>query len=168
MSTELTAEALLPILYDQLHDIAARVRGRQASLSVSPNTLVHEAWLRISRDRERTYDRVHFCALAARSMRHVLVDLARRRGAVKRGGDLQPITLVDLGEGEEPVDLLALDAALEELAKEDPRAAEIVQLRFLGGLSVEEVAGVLGVSDRTVKSDWRAARAWLQARLRRD
>lgn len=167
MPTELTAEELLPLLYDQLHDIAARVRGRQAGASVSPHTLVHEAWLRMSRDPQRTYDRVHFCALAARSMRHVLVDLARRRGAVKRGGDLQRITLVDLGEGEEPVDLLALDAALEALAAEDPRAAEIVQLRFLGGLTVEEVAGVLGVSDRTVKSDWRAARAWLHARLKR-
>jgi len=163
---ERTAAEWMPELYPQLCAIAQRVRARHGGGPLSPATLVHEAWLKLSRDGERKYEALHFRATAARAIRQVLVDEVRRRGADKRGGDREQVTWVDLGEGGEPVDLLALDAALTGLTAVDPRAADMVVLRFFGGLSNDEIAAQLGVSERTVKNDWRAARAWLLARLR--
>jgi RNA polymerase sigma factor (TIGR02999 family) len=166
MSDPRTAHELLPELYHHLGRIAARIQIRgAASPAISPTSLVHEAWLRLAPDPGRVYDPHHFRALAARVMRAVAVDLARMHGAHKRGGRLQQITLVDVGEPEQTVDLLALDQALTALAAEDARVADVVELRFFGGLEVEEIASALAVSPRTVKADWRFGRAWLSKRL---
>lgn len=163
MTERSTPDQLLPEVYEELRRIAHRVH--RSSVSVAPTSLVHEAWARIAARPER-YERNHFIALAARAMRQILVDLARERAALKRGGNLVRTTLVELGGASpDPVDLLALDAALLELQELNPRAVEVVQLRFIGGLSVEEAAEILGVSPRTVKGDWRVARAWLMTRL---
>lgn len=162
-----TAQDLLPELYHDLSRIAARIQiGRSKQGLMSPASLVHEAWLRLDPDPERTYDRGHFRALAARVMRSVAVDLARKHATGKHGGHLQQITWADVGEPEVTVDLLALDQALTTLAAENARVADVVALRYFGGFEVEEIADVLGVSPRTVKSDWRFGRAWLVTQLR--
>lgn len=160
-----TADELLPELYQQLERMAARIRIGGGRTPLSPSSLVHETWMRIARDKDARYTRAHFCALVARAMRAVAVDFARRSGADKRGGALQQVTWLDVGEDGRAVDLVALDQALIALATEDARVADVVQLRFFGGLGVEEIAAALDVSPRTVKSDWRLGRAWLATKL---
>jgi RNA polymerase sigma-70 factor (ECF subfamily) len=160
LTDELVAE-----VYDLLRGIAARMWNDQAA-SIQPTVLVHEAYLRLARRGDEPWEsRAHLIAVAARAMRQILTDRARRRNAWKRGGHAQQVTLSGIGESDDAVDLLAVEAALTELEALDPRRAEVVTMRVIGGLSVAETAAVLGVSERTVKADWRVARAWLRTRL---
>ena len=131
--------------------------------SLQPTAVVHEAFLRLY-DAEWP-DPIAFKAVAARALRQVLIDHARRRKAQRRGGDWQRTTLTGIGSADRAVDVLELEQVIVQLEAFDVRKAEIVQLRFFGGLTNEEIADHLGVSLRTVEKDWRAARAWLLARL---
>lgn len=156
-------------LYDELRRLARRQRSREgAQATLHTTELVHEAYLRMADDPAvSARGRAYFFAAAAQAMRRVLVDAARRRNAVKRGGDMVRVTL---GEDSLAVDayaeeLLDLDRALSALHEEHPRLARVVELRFFGGLSVEETAEALDVSPRTVKGDWALARAWLHETL---
>lgn len=162
------AESLVPLIYDDLRALAARyMRNEPSDHTLQPTALVHEAFLRlVDTDRVEWRTRAHFMAVAARTMRRILVDHARRRRAIKRGGG-KKVTLV---EGmafyeQRPFDLVALDDALAALAGIDERQSSVVELRFFGGLGVEEIAEVLDVSTATVKRDWRFARAWLLKEL---
>lgn len=161
-------EHLIPLVYGELRSMASRYVGQEGpGQTLQPTALVHEAFMRLVDQRRVQWNgRSHFFAIAAQSMRRILVDSARKRKAKRRGGgrnatflDNHAATLAD------PVDLLSLDAALAEFAIHDERAAKTVELRFFGGLSVEETAGVLGISAPTVKRDWRYAKAWLYRRL---
>jgi RNA polymerase sigma factor (TIGR02999 family) len=155
--------AMLAEVYDQLRELARRIeRGGHATLD--PTGLVHEAWLKLSAHEGVYADRQHFAATAARAMRQVLIDRARRREADKRGGGLVRTTLSGVG-AELEVELVDLVQALDELEVLDPRGAQIVELRFLGGLTAEEVADCLGLSRSAVQQSWRLSRAWLLARL---
>ncbi len=161
-------DALLREVYDDLRDLAARHLSRErAGHTLQPTALAHEAWLRMSVQRAGPPpERSAFLAAASTTIRRVLVDHARARGAAKRGGDAQRVEAELVTEdGARAVDLMALDDALGELATLQPRQARVVELRFFGGLGGDEVAEVLGVSPRTVDNDWRVARAWLAARL---
>lgn len=163
------ADALVPILYRELRAIAgsqmARERGNH---TLTPTALVHEAWLRLVSGPQPAYrDRRHFLSIAAIAMRRVLVDHARGLLRDKRGGDLARVTL-DTGlaqDGEDPAQLLAVDVALQRLAELDPTMARVVELRWFGGLTVEEAAEVLDTSPRSVNRAWTAARAWLAREL---
>lgn len=161
-------ERLFEVLYDQLHHLAGRVRHGRASETLSTTALVHEAYIRIASG--RTIDlqsRLHFFRLAARAMRQILVDAARRQLAEKRGGDVMPITFDDALVATMPAtSFLALDRAIDRLASLDPRAANVVECRFFAGLTVEETGAALEISVRTVKRDWRIARALLKAELK--
>jgi RNA polymerase sigma-70 factor (ECF subfamily) len=129
---------------------------------------VHEAYLRLLKDRpDRWQNRAHFCAIAAHSMRQILIERARARGALKRGGAQPRVTLDEalVAGGEQSFDILALDRALEALAKLDPEQARLVELRFFGGLTVEETAEEMNISPATVKRHWAVARAWLAREL---
>lgn len=161
------AERVLPVVYDELCRIAgARLRTEHDAATLAPSDLVHEAFLRLVRVQDVTWqNRAHFFALASQTMRRVLVDRARQRFAGKRGGGARAVTLDDRFGSAVTVsaadDLLALDAALDALAQRAPRQARVVECRYFAGLSFEETAEVLGVSLRTAKEDWRLARAWL-------
>jgi RNA polymerase sigma factor (TIGR02999 family) len=163
---------LLPLVYEQLRRAAQQSMAQErVGHTLSATALVHEAYVRLVGDQDAKWDgRGHFYAAAAEAMRRILIEHARGRGRVKRGGGRQrvPLSVVDLAAEQDPEQILALDAAIERLAVEDGRLAEIVRLRFYAGLSVEETAAALGVSDRTVKRDWAFARAWLQRELERE
>ena len=165
-----TLDALVPLIADELRRLAdSFLKRERRAVTLQPTALVSECYLRLV-DRERVdwKNRAHFFAFAARTMRRILVDYARRRQAARRGGDEQPLTLETgiLGGTEAPgVDLLDLDAALERLARLDSRQSKIIELRFFGGLTVHETAAVLGISRITVQRDWASARAWLISRL---
>lgn len=165
------SEKLVPLVYDQLRALAARqLRSERPDHTLRPTALVHEAFLRMLNQKGICENRAHFFALAAQAMRRVLLDYARARRAAKRSGGLQPVTLqedVALADGPQ-LDVVALNAALEELQAIDGGKARLVELRFFAGLSVEEVARVLGVSASTVAREWRLAKAWLFRRLRDD
>jgi RNA polymerase sigma factor (TIGR02999 family) len=160
-------DELLPLVYAQLRDLAARLlRNERPDHTLQPTALVHEAYLRLVDQRVGTWEnRAHFLGVAAQAMRRILIDHARRRRAGKRAG--ARVTLEDdASPGTGPsVDLLEIDAALQRLAELDPRQARVVELRFFGGLNVEETAAVLGVGSATVKRDWAIARAWLHRAL---
>jgi len=164
------ADQLIPLIYDELRALAAAVlRGERAGHSIRPTALVHEAFLRLVGPREVPWQgRTHFFALAAQTMRRVLIDQARARGAGKRGGGWQRVTLEEDAVVEAPreLDVLALNVALEELAASDANKARLVELRFFGGLGVDEAARVMGVSPATAARQWRLARAWLYRRLK--
>jgi RNA polymerase sigma factor (TIGR02999 family) len=163
-------DALLPIVYDELRKRARRMFGRQPpGHSLPPTAVVHEAYLRlVNQSRVSFKDRGHFFAVASRVMRHVLVDHARRRGAWRRGGRAVALPLDEetLSADRSPVNVVELDEALEALAREHPRCADVVELRYFGGLSLEEAAEAVQASVPTVKRDWALARAWLHRRLR--
>jgi RNA polymerase sigma factor (TIGR02999 family) len=163
-------ERLLPAVYDELRRQARRqLRRERRQHTLSPTAVVHEAYLRlVGQRRARWESREQFFAVAAQMMRRVLVDHARSHGSVKRAGGVARVTLDEEIAVELPreLELLTLDAALDELAALDPRAARVVELRFFGGLSLEETAAVLVVSAGTVTREWRHARAWLHRRLR--
>lgn len=164
---EAAGEQLFPILYGELRRQAGRyMRRERRNHSLEPSGLVHEAYMRLAGARQLDWqNRAHFFALAARVMRQVLVDHARRRGAAKREGC--HVTLMEGHAAAAPLDVLDLESALNELAALDPRQARVVELRYFGGLDVEETAEVVGLSSRTVKREWQTARAWLQQRLLR-
>jgi len=162
-------ESLLALVYDKLRRLAAQQLRREHGLrSLSATALVHEAYLRLAGQQGLAWkDRAHFYGIAAITMRRVLVEAARRRGAAKRGGDLRRITLgehVALLEAR-GVELLDLDEALTALSAVDERQARIVELRFFAELTVEEVAEVMGIAPVTVKREWAVARAWLFRQL---
>lgn len=156
-------------VYAEMRAIAgAYFRAQHAQHTLQPTALVNEAFVRlIGSDPTALESRAHFLALAAKAMRHILIDHARRKRAEKRGGGLDRVTLTGVlsSSGEQAYDAIDLDAALEKLAGIDERQARVVELRFYAGLRVAEAAGLLGVSDRTVEMDWRMARAWLRREL---
>lgn len=162
-------DRLFAMVYDELRRMArAQLRRAPRERTLGTTALVHEAYVKLSGDAHwSTRDRCHFFALTSRAMRQILVDQARRRTREKRGGGGAPLDLeqVDIAAGERAGELVALDAALEELEKADPEGARVVEWRFFGGLSIEEIASALEVSDRTVKRQFRAARAFLFDRL---
>ncbi len=159
------SDRLFERVYGELRKIARRqLRAVPQAETLSTTALVHEAYLKLSGSaRWSTRDRFHFFALTAQAMRQVLIDHARKRTRQKRGGRAIALTLeeVELPVAERAAELVALDAALEKLAGTDPELARLVEWRFFGGLSVEEIAELLAVSDRTVKRHWRLARAFL-------
>lgn len=161
---------LFCLTYAELRRLASRIRRHDARATLNPTALVNEAWLKLAHSPQLgSVTPLHFKRIAARAMRQVLVEAARRRNSDKRGGGL---ALATLDEAFEPArtggeDLLALDAALVELARFDPRQAAVIESRFFGGLDVSETAQALSVSEATVLRDWRAARAWLAHQLRR-
>lgn len=166
------AAALVPVVYEELRRVAASaLRRERADHTLQPTALVHEAFLRLADVPAAQWrDRGHFVAIAARVMRQVLVDHARGRNALKRGSAevRVPLEGIDVpATGAADIDLVALDDALERLARLDERQARIVELRFFGGLTVEETAAVIGASERTVKRDWQMSRAWLKRELAR-
>ncbi len=162
-------ERLLGLVYSDLKRIAHRQlwsRGRGETLETT--ALVHEAYVRLARPSLGNFnDRVHFLAVAARAMRRVLIDRARARSTAKRGAGMQPLDL----EAHEPAapeprsEMLAVEEALQELERLEPRLGRVVEMRFFGGMTAEEIGAALELSERTVKSDWRKARAFLEARL---
>lgn len=163
-------DQLLPIVYDELHRMALRyLAGERAHVSLQPTALVNEVCLRLlGWDQARWQNRGHFFGVSAQMMRRVLVDIARRRRAERRGGGEAvriPLEEVDIPAEDRRGDLVALDEALERLAVEDPRKARVVELRFFGGMSMEEIARAVGVSERTAQNDWTFARAWLYRAL---
>jgi RNA polymerase sigma-70 factor (ECF subfamily) len=166
------AEAqLFSLVYDELRRIAAAyLRRERADHTLQPTALVHEAYLRLIDQSEQNWEnRAHFLGIGAHLMRQILVDHARKRDADKRGGSKQPVPLDDLqieGPGFQSLDdLIALDDALLKLEEFDPRQCRIVELRFFGGLTEEEISHLLGLSVRTIKRDWSVARAWLYAEI---
>ncbi len=162
-------EELLPLVYEDLRRIAQRQLNRDRSgHTLNPTDLVHECYLNLVNGTRCTWnDRAHFFAVAARAMRNVLIDYARRRNAQKRGGKRHRIPLESrmIAEEEPLADLLALDTALDMLGKRDPRLVQVVECRFFGGLTVEETAAALDVSPRTVHRDWTRAKAYLYQML---
>lgn len=166
------ADAMLPLLYDELRGIAGRLLRGAPAHTLQATALVHEAWLKIAgangaNDRPGFADRVHFLAVAARAMRQILLNHARDRRAQKRGGGGQRVPLDDfLATIEaEAGDVVALDELLQQLAAANARQAQVVEMRVFGGMSIEEVAEALGTGLTTVKADWRFARAFLVSRL---
>lgn len=167
------AERVLPLVYDELRRIAAgQLRRERNELTLQATSIVNEAYLRLAEQDSLSWpSRTHFYAFAAHLIRRILVDHARTRNRIKRGGEQQRVTLAEIAEigvsepGQSP-DLLALDGALTALESLHPRQAAVVELRFFAGLPVEEIANQLGVSIETVGRDWRHARAWLFNELR--
>lgn len=165
-SSETGLDEIFSLAYEELRRTAARVRGDYPAATLSPSTLVNEAWLKLRRSPELANTTpLHFRRIAARAMRQVLVEAARRRRADKRGGNLVPVTLEDIplpSDAESAaVELLAIDTALTRLALVHPRPALVVERRFFGGMEVREVARSLDISEATALRDWRLARAWL-------
>jgi RNA polymerase sigma-70 factor, ECF subfamily len=166
---EATLARLFAATYEELRRLAASVQRRDPAATLSPTDLVHEAWLKLADSPAFVAtSKLHFKRIAGRAMRQVLIEAARRRGADKRGGGAvllvqSPDTEVAPASSDH---ILALDAALSDLARLDPRQALLVEGRFFGGLDVAETAELLGVSEATVLRDWRAAKAWLASELR--
>lgn len=163
-------DQLTPLVYRELHGLAhARMRQERPGHTLQTTALVHEAYLRLLDARRVDFhDRAHFFALCARAMRQILVDAARARGSLKRGGP-GPAVAFDERLAVSPardLELLALDEALAQLAEADPRQGQVVELRYFGGLSVEETAEVLSVSPQTVMRDWKLSKLWLARALR--
>jgi RNA polymerase sigma-70 factor, ECF subfamily len=164
-------ERLLPLVYDELRRVArARLRGERDGHTLQATALVHEAYLRLAGpSRPTPRNRAHFFAMAARLMREILVDHARRKKARKRGGGDTVIALAEStpapGQGMEVVDLIALDEALTELAALDPRLCRVVELKFFAGLNIDDTAEALKVSTATVEREWAVAKAWLFQKL---
>ena len=166
------AEELLPLVYDELRKLAAHKMANEApGQTLQPTALVHEAWLRLAgNEGARFANRAHFFAAAAEAMRRILVERARRRSALKRGGGTGRVSLdeleIPIAEADDD-QLLAVDEALEKLAALDPPRAELVKLRYFTGMTFEEAAAVLGIAVRTAKEWWAFARAWLAVEIRR-
>jgi len=168
----LAAEELFPLIYGQLRELAGfYLKRERKDHTLQPTALVHEAYLRlVNQSKVDWRGKSHFFAMGAEMIRRILVDHARAKNAKKRGGGARRITLDDalaITQAKSGVDIVALDRTLTELSALSARQGQVVQLRFFGGLGVVETAAVLGVSERTVKGDWRVARAWLRTRLSR-
>jgi RNA polymerase sigma factor (TIGR02999 family) len=164
-------DQLFSVTYEELRRLASAVKRGDPSVTLSPTALVNEAWLKLSKSPGfTTASRLHFKRIAARAMRQLLIEAARRRNANKRGGGADVTVAFDDSFDEKPAsgrELIALDAALEQLAQMNPRQAMMVESRLFGGLDVAETAQLLEVSEATVLRDWRAAKAWLAHELRR-
>jgi RNA polymerase sigma factor (TIGR02999 family) len=163
-------EKLMPLVYDELRRLASNyLRRERATHTLQPTALVNEAYLKLVDQRNAKWqNRAHFFGISAQLMRRILVDHARQHQAAKRGGSNQQrlsITSAERVAKQPEVDLLALNEALEELTQMDPQQAQIVELKFFGGLSIDETAEVLGISHATVERDWKMARAWLRRQL---
>jgi RNA polymerase sigma-70 factor, ECF subfamily len=158
-------DEMFPLVYDELHRLAVQYLGREdVGHTLQPTALVHEAYLHLVDQRRVDWrNRAQFLGIAARMMRRILVDHARNRGALKRGGgaDQVSLSLIEAPSGRPEVELIALEDALQRLTALDPRKAQVVELKFFGGLSAREVAEVLQISDATVEREWSFARAWL-------
>ncbi len=168
---------LIPLVYDELHRLAEHyMRNERVGHTLQPTALINEAYLRLaSAEKANWQHRAHFVAVAAGTMRRVLIDHARKQKAAKRGGKQAALPLEDSPEflsavlrEERSEELIALDEALTRLQELDPRQSQVVELRFFGGLTVEETAEVLGISPKTVKRDWAVARAWLHGEMSKD
>ncbi|MDR3699164.1 MAG: sigma-70 family RNA polymerase sigma factor [Candidatus Sulfopaludibacter sp.] len=164
-------DRLTPLVYGELHRVALRcMGGGRPGNSLQPTALVNEAYLRlVDADGIRWQDRAHFFAVSAQMMRRILVDFARARGAEKRGGGAVRFSVKESIDGmvDRSAELIALDETLDALARLDPRKAQVIELRFFGGLSVEETAEVLKISPQSVMRDWKLARAWLMREMAR-
>jgi RNA polymerase sigma factor (TIGR02999 family) len=162
-------DELLPLVYAELRSIAGGyMRHERRGHTLQPTALTHEAYLRlVGSDSVEWRDRAHFLGVAAQAMRRILVEHARARGRMKRGGEYRRVSLVEIAgpSGVSPIDLLALDAALTKLATADPRKARVVELLYFGGLTADEAGELLDVTGRTVERDWRYARLWLLREL---
>jgi RNA polymerase sigma factor (TIGR02999 family) len=167
-----SAAELLPLVYDELRRLAAHKLANEApGQTLQPTALVHEAWLRLSRSSEQNWqNRTHFFRTAAECMRRILIDNARRKQQVCHGGELQrvPFEGLELPDNFDHARLLEINEALDKLAALDSTKAEVVKLRFFGGLENREVGEALGISERTVERAWRFAKAWLLAELGRE
>ena len=167
---ETARNQLIPLVYDELRRVAARhLRRERRDHTLQATALVHETYLKlVEQNRVHWQNRAHFFAMAATLMRRILVDHARRRATKRKGGSLRRVALdVELAASESPsVEMIALDEALEELTAQDPDLSRIFELRYFGGLSIEETAEVEGTSSATVKRNWKMARAWLNDRIR--
>lgn len=167
-----TLDQMFSVTYEELRRLASSVKRSDPGATLSPTTMVNEAWVKLAKSpRFASTSRLHFKRIAARAMRQVLVEAARRRNASKRGGG-EGVVVITFDESQTPrascgQDLLALDSALEELARIEPRQAMMVESRFFGGLDITETAALLEVSEATILRDWRAAKAWLAHELRR-
>ncbi len=165
-----TLDELFSVTYEELRRLASSVRRGDPSATLTPTVLVNEAWMKMANSPEvGATSRLHFKRIAARAMRQLLIEAARRRGATKRGGE-EDVSIITYDESMQPArttgrELIALDAALEELARLEPRQAMMVESRFFGGLDIAETAALLGVSEATILRDWRAAKAWLAQAL---
>ena len=163
---------LMPLVYDELRRLARGYLGRERrAFTLQPTALVNEAYLRLLKDRKQDWrTRAQVIGIAAMSMRQILIEAARARHAQKRGGEFARVTLDEglVADEARTVDVLAVDDALHKLAAIDAQQARLVELRFFGGLTVEESAAALGVSPATVKRHWAVARAWLQREIARD
>jgi len=163
------AEELLPLVYEELRKLAvARMAQEQANQTLQPTALVHEAWLRLTGGEQLSFDgRGHFFAAAAEAMRRILIENARRKGRLKRGGEWERVGLenLDVAVATDDDTLLAVHEALEKLAALDPVGAKLIELRFFAGLSNVDAAKVLGLAERTAKRTWTYARAWLHEEL---
>ncbi len=160
---------LFSLVYDELRAVAGSYFRRQpADHTLQPTALVHEAYMRlVDQTQEGWQDRAHFLAVAAKAMRRILINHAHKRAAAKRGGDSKRLTLVEelTPADSREIDLIALDEALTKLAELSERMVQVVELRYFGGMTMQEIAHTLGVSRRTVQSDWEVARAWLSREL---
>lgn len=165
-------EKLLPLVYDELRRLAARrLRREDGPVTLQPTALVHEAWLRLAHQGERNWnDRQHFFRAAALAMRHILVDLARKKATRKRGRMMEPVDIADLNLSSPQPDerVLLVNEALTRLEAEDPESARLVTYKFFGGFTNEEIAEILGVSERTLNRQWAYARASLYRLVRQD
>lgn len=162
-------DRLMPLVYDQLRRIAHRyVQRERDGHTLQTSALVNEAYLRLADQKVVWQNRAHFFAVTARVMRHILIDHARRRRYLKHGGDARQVSIDEAAamSMERAAELIALEEALDELAQLDPRKSHVVELRYFGGLSLEETAETLNISLMTVRRDWRAAKAWLYRRLK--
>jgi RNA polymerase sigma factor (TIGR02999 family) len=160
------ASELLPLVYDELRKLAAaRMANEAAGHTLQPTALVHEAWLRLTQDDSEAQfaNRAHFFAAAAEAMRRILIDRARRKSAGKRGGGWERMNLdkIEMAADADDEILLLVSESLDKLAQEEPKAAEVVKLRFFAGLTLEEAGQALGFTERTAKRHWAFARAWL-------
>ena len=161
------ADELLPLVYEELRSLAARrMAGEAAGHTLQPTALVHEAWLRLVRSPDQTWqNRAHFFRTAAECMRRILIDHARRKQQIRHGGGQERVSLegLDIADDHDGLRLLHVNEALDRLALQDATKAEIVKLRFFAGLENREIAEMLGLSERTVERAWRFAKAWLLA-----
>ncbi len=167
-----SARELLPLVYEELRKLAgAKMAGEATGQTLQPTALVHEAWLRLSRQENRRWnDRRHFFAAAAEAMRRILVDNARRKRRIRHGGGRVRVELPDIAEIRECSEdqLLAVNEALDHFARRDSEKAELVKLRYFVGMSLEQAAEALGFSEATAKRHWAYARAWLGREINRD
>jgi len=165
-------EAILPLMYDELRRLARyHLRQQRPNHTLQTTALVHEAYLRLAQEEKLEVEsRAHFLGIAAQLMRWILVDYERNRRAAKRGSGVTRLTLDDVavpGSPGQDVDILALDEALDRLAKMDSKQSQIIELRYFGGLSIEDTSEFLGISPATVKRSWASARAWLLREMSR-